>query len=406
MANWLKKMLYMLLLILLVMIIFNFSSLKIPSDKNRYDQSKAYFSETEKKFSLPVYQQTGIGMGMVGYHNDMILLKDVQPAYELLFAEINKAQKNINMEFFIIRNDQTGKHFRRILIKKAKQGVEIRVLYDALGSAFTSRSYFEVLRKNGIKVTAYNPLLSSFLQGRLPNRMHRKMIIIDGKRAFIGGENIGDENLGINKKIGFWKDTGIIFTGDAALSMQQVFLNDWRQASGEIVLNKTYYPKITGIANRTVKIIPGDPASRQTDMSLPYIKLITNAKENIRIISPYFFPSSAIQKAIYQAAERNINIHLILPSKSDNTITQITQPFYIKHLLRHGIKVSTYDRGFIHSKVMIIDSNVATIGTANLDKLSFGANQEIISIIYDKEIIKQLHNDFLYDLKHSSTQSL
>jgi cardiolipin synthase len=383
--------------------IFNLSFLNFPSDKSHYDQSTIYFSETEQQFGLAAYVQNEFGMGMTGYHNDMILLNDDEADFELLISEIKKAEKNLNMEFYIIRNDKTGNIFKNVLIDKAKQGIDVRLIYDAWGSGLTPRSYFNDLRKNGVKVAPYNPLWSSFLQGRLHNRLHRKMIIIDGKKAFIGGQNIGDEYLGKNKNIGFWKDTGIIFIGDAALSIQQIFLNDWWQSTSEKVMDKAFYPGIHFMGNKTVNIIIGGPESPLTDMSFTFIKLITNAKEKIYIVSPYFFPDAAVLEALYQAAERDIDVHLLLPSKSDNMITQITNRLYINKLLSHGIKVSTYDRGFIHSKIIIIDNNIASVGTPNLDVISFFKNYEIISIIYDEEIIKQLQNDFSNDLKDSTT---
>lgn len=401
-----KKLTYLVLVVILIFIILNLSPLNIPSDTSRYAKTKAYFSEAQQNFDLASYHQNDIGMGMITYHNEMTLFKDVQPAYNCLIDEIEKAEKNINMEFYIIREDKTGNHFKHALIKKAREGIEIRVIYDAWGSAFTPRSYFNDLRKNGIKVAAYNPLILSTLQGRLPNRLHRKTIIIDGKTAFIGGENIGDEYLGEKKKIGFWKDTGILFRGEAVLAFQEIFLNDWLKSSHEKVLDKSFYPKTTGVSNNTVKIILGSPDSHKTNMSRPYIKLISEAKHEISIKSPYIFPNSAFLKALYQAAERSVNVHLILPSKNDNTIASITQPFFINQLLKHGIRVSTYNRGFIHSKTMIIDKNIASIGTANLDILGFSVNYEVISVIYDKKIINQLQNDFLNDLKYSTSQSL
>jgi len=398
-----KKAISLFCLFLLAMIIFNLSSLNIPSDRNLYYQSQIYFSEMEQQFNLPVYQQNDIGIGMTGYHNDIALLTDVQPAFEVLIADMEKAEKNINMEVFIIRNDETGNHFKNILIQKAKQGVEVRLLYDALGSALTPSSYFNDLRNNGVQVASYNPLWPSFWQGRLDNRLHRKMIIIDGKKAFIGGENIGDEYLGKNKKIGFWKDTGISFRGDAVLSIQQIFLNDWRQSSLEKAADINFYPSNSAGANKIVKIILGGPDSPMTDTSLPYIRLINNAKEKVFMVSPYLLPNAAMLEALYQAAQRNIDVQLILPSKSDNTVMRVIQPFYIKKLLTHGIKVSTYDQGFIHSKIMIIDNDIASVGSANLDRLSFYKNYEITSIFYDKEIIEQLQRDFLNDLKGSTT---
>jgi len=400
-----KKFICLFLLVLLSMMIFNLSSLNIPSDQSLYNQSQTYFSDTERQFGLAPYQHNNIGLGMTSYHNDMTIFNDVQPAFDQLIAEIEKAEKNINMEFFILHNDQTGNYFKNVLIEKAKQGIEVRLLYDAWGSAFTPKSYFKDMQQNGVKVASYNPLWSSFWHGSIDNRLHRKMVIIDGKKAFIGGDNIGDEYLGKNKKIGFWKDTAISFSGDAVLSIQQVFLNDWLQASGEKVVDNNFYPSSPEAANNIVKIIPGGPDSPMTDMSLPYIRLVTAAKENIFIASPYFLPNAALLETLYQAAERNVNVQLILPSRSDSRIAKIIQPFYINKLLSHGIKVSTYNRGFLHSKIMIIDNEAASVGSANLDRISFAKNYEVISIIYDKEIIKQLQNDFSNDLKDSTALS-
>ena len=218
-----KKITYLFLLTILVMLIFNLSSLNIPSDKTLYYQSQIYFSETAQQFGLPAYQQNDIGIGMTSDNNEITLLTDVQPAYDMLIAEMEKAEENINMEVYIIHNDETGNLFKNVLIAKAKQGVEVHLLYDDLGSILTPNSFFNDLRNSGVQAAAYNPLWSGFWQGRLDNRLHRKMIIIDGKKAFIGGENIGDEYLGKNKQIGFWKDTGISFSGDAVLSIQTNF---------------------------------------------------------------------------------------------------------------------------------------------------------------------------------------
>jgi len=401
-----KKAMYLILLTLSVMIIFNLTSLNIPSDQSRYSQFHIYLSDVENRYDLARYEQNNIGMGMMSADNDISLLLDVQPAFELIISEMEQAENNINIEVYIIHDDQTGKRFKDILIKKARQGVEVRLLYDALGSGLTSKSYFSDLRKNGVKVAEYNPLLSGFLHGRMFNRLHRKMLIIDGKRAFIEGDNIGDEYLGKNKNIGFWKDTSIAFRGNAVLSIQQIFLSDWLQSSGEKIVNEKFYPKPHTTSNKTVNVILGGPDSPLTDTSLPYIKLINNAKEKVLIESPYFIPNAALLEALYKAAGRGIDIHLILPNKSDSKIAQMTKPFYINKLLKHGIKVSTYDKGFIHSKIMIVDNDAASVGTPNLDRLSFSKNYEIMSIIYDKEIINLLQNDFLNNLEDSQTPSL
>lgn len=397
-----KKLLLLLFLILLVMTIYNLSSLNLPSDQNRYRQFEGYCAETSQEFSLPMYQKNNMGTGMTSSNNTIRLLQDTQPAFDSLMAAIKNAQHNINIEFFIIRDDESGTQFKDLLLAKAKQGLEIRLLYDAWGSSKTPNSYFDELRQNGVMVAAFNPIWSGVWQGRLDNRLHRKMIIIDGKEAFIGGENIGDEYLGRNPRIGFWKDTEVNLTGDSVLSIQQIFLNDWWQTTHEKIESPDFYPAYRNPADKTVSILPGGPDSRATDMSLPYINLVNSAHQKIYMASPYFFPNNAFLKALYDAVGRNIEVSLVLPAKSDIILVRWLQPYYTRKLLNHGIKVYTYDQGFIHSKIMIIDDEAVSVGSANLDRLSFSRNYEITGIFYDKSLITELQNDFINDLNNSS----
>jgi cardiolipin synthase len=385
------------------MMIFNLSQFNIPSDKNNYKQMQAYFSESQDQFNLAAYEQNDIGIGMTTYNNDIRLLPESEPAFNILITEMENATKNLNIGLFIIRNDDAGNRFKNVLIDKAHQGLEVRLLYDAWGSAFTPMSFFNDLRAAGVKVAAYNPLWSGFIQGRLDNRLHRKTIIIDGKLAFIGGENIGNEYLGKSKKTGYWKDTGIIFYGDASRSVQEIFLNDWYQASHENVANDDFYPRNDGISAKTVTILPGGPDSPLTKMNVVQTNLITKAQDKIFIATPYFFPDVSVLKALYGAAARGIDVNIIIPSHGDSKLGAVANYFYMKKLLNHGIKVSTYNKGFIHSKVIIIDDNIASVGSANLEKFSEMKNYEITSILYDQELIQELKNDFTNDLKDSTT---
>jgi cardiolipin synthase len=161
-------------------------------------------------------------------------------------------------------------------------------------------------------------------------------------------------------------------------------------------------PDAAEIGNKEVKIIPGDPDSPLTDISKSYSNIISNAKEKVIIITPYFFPNKDILNALYDASKRNIDVHIVLPGRNDNILARIFKPYYIKKLLSHGIKVSTYNKDFIHSKIVIIDDDIASVGTANFDLLSIYKNYEVISIVYDEEIIKQLQNDFLNVLADST----
>ncbi|MEN6462106.1 MAG: phospholipase D-like domain-containing protein [Syntrophomonas sp.] len=210
--------------------------------------------------------------------NQITILENGQPTYDRLFSEMKKAKSSINLELYIIRDDQTGKRLKNILIQKSREGVEVRLIYDAFGCFFTNKSYFQDLKENGVKVAAYNPPGSAFIQGRINNRLHRKIIVIDGRQAFIGGENIGDEYLG-KKKLGYWRDTDVLFNGGAARSLQQVFLYDWFLSAKERISSPAFFTQASNISGQKVTIIPGGPESSLNNMGIVHLKLISSARQ-------------------------------------------------------------------------------------------------------------------------------
>lgn len=397
-----RKNNFILSFLIIFLIIFNVSSLNIPTDNSLYDTSVNYFSEIHTELKLPPYLQTGFGMGFNTSYDKALLVNDARKSWELLCTEIENASSSINIETYIIRKDDSGNLLKDIFIRKAHEGVEVRLLYDSLGSLTTSQAYFNELRDNGIKVFPYNPLLKSFIQGRFSNRLHRKIIIIDGRTAFIGGQNIGDEYLGKDQDIGYWKDSGIFLSGKCVASLQQIFFNDWFMACMEKITDTKYYPTALAESDQPIKIILGGPDSRSTDISHSFINLLSRSKKNVYIISPYFVPDNKLLQALYACAERGIDVQIILPAKSDHPIAQTIMPYYISKLMKKGIKVFAYHNGFIHSKIIIIDGEIASIGTANMDIISFRRSHELLAILNDKEIINQLVIDFNNDLLAST----
>jgi cardiolipin synthase len=386
------------------MSVYNLSSFTIPSPHQRYLRETKYYSETSKQFNLAQYSRTDIGTGMTTFDNQITILENGQPTYDRLFSEMKKAKSSINLELYIIRDDQTGKRFKNILIQKAREGVEVRLIYDAFGCFFTNKSYFQDLKKNGVKVAAYNPPGSALFQGRINNRLHRKIIVIDGHHSFIGGENIGDEYLG-KKKIGYWRDTDVLFSGGAAHSLQQVFLYDWFLSTKERISALKFFPKTKSISSQKVTIIPGGPESSFNNMGTVHLKLISSARQKIYIESPYFIPSSRVLKALNGASEKGIEIHLLIPRKADHWVTKLAGQYYMGKVLKHGVKISTYDKGFLHSKLIIVDSKVVSVGSANFNQRSFSKDYEITSIVYNKDTVRQFEQVFFTDLKSSNQVS-
>ncbi|HWP98049.1 MAG TPA: cardiolipin synthase [Syntrophomonadaceae bacterium] len=364
-------------------------------------QIQSFFDDKGSAYHLPPLSSDPWGLGIISTCNEITLLNNGEPTYACMLEKMNRASSSIHLELFSIRNDDSSKAFARMLILKARQGLQVRLLYDALGSLSTSKSYFDELLKNGVQVAAFNPLPAAIVQGRINNRLHRKIVVIDGTTAFLGGENIGDECLGKNKKIGFWRDTDIMVQGNAARSLQEVFLYDWFKASGTKVESAILFPAVPDTNAQGVKIALGGPDSETTDLSLAYSQLISQAKANIYIASPYFTPNDRIVNALVQAASRGVTIDILIPRKTDHWSAQYARQDYLHRLVECGVRIHLYNPGFLHSKLVIIDGQTASVGSANFDELSFYRNYEIGVIISDRKIISQLEAAFQKDLEDS-----
>lgn len=342
--------------------------------------------------------------------NEVTLLIDGEKTFETILEGIRDAQKYILLEFYIVRDDILGMQIQKALIKQANNGVKIYFLYDEIGSYNLSKEYIDTMRKAGIVVYDFHTQKGVKNRFQINFRNHRKIVIVDGKSAWIGGHNIGDEYLSKNKKFGHWRDTHIKITGPSAITIQKTFIEDWFWAADSLIENLQWIPTPAKNSNKKILIIPSSPADIVETASLMFLQAINAATKRIWISSPYFVPDSATIKALQLAGLRGVDVRILIPQKADHLLVYLAAFTYFQRASSTGVKFFRYTDGFLHQKVMLIDESHATVGTANLDNRSFRLNFEITALIADNafatEIKQMLEVDFQnsYEVKIDEIQ--
>jgi cardiolipin synthase len=331
--------------------------------------------------------------------NRVDVLTNADVTYEAMLEEIGKAQDHIHFEFYTIRDDAIGMRFQDALIAKAKAGVTVRVIYDGVGSHTLSKAYITSLKRAGIAVEPFLKPLIAFFDKRLNYRNHRKIVVVDGLVGFVGGINIGNEYVGGDPKLGFWRDTHVMFHGESVYDLQRTFLTDWFFVSGERLGEKRYYPAHSEQEPSFVQVISSGPDTRWDAIQEMYFAGLIAAKKRIWITTPYFIPDPSITMALKSAAISGVDVRIILPFKADSVIVQYASKSYLKELLQVGVRFYLYRKGFIHAKVIIVDDIMATVGTANVDIRSFFSNFELNAVMFDEKVISRLESDFVMDLE-------
>lgn len=335
--------------------------------------------------------------------NSVEIYTDGNDKFRELFKAIEEAKDHIHMVYYIIKNDSLGNKMIDTLATKASEGVEVRFLYDGMGGLRLPRKFFNRLKNAGGKVACFFPSLLPFVNIRVNYRNHRKIVVIDGKTAFVGGFNIGDEYLGENKKFGYWRDTHLQITGSAVDSLQQRFLLDWRYASEEkITFDKKYFPNKHSKGQIGIQIVSSGPDSEWEQIKNGYIKMIHSAKKSVYIQTPYFIPDESILEALKIASLSGVDVRIMIPNKPDHPFVYWASLCYIGELLKSGVRSYTYNKGFIHSKTIVVDGAISSVGTANMDVRSFKLNFEVNAFIYDVNVSKKLEEIFEEDIKVST----
>lgn len=340
---------------------------------------------------------------IVTTNNKVDILNNGDEKFPILINCIKNAKKFIHIQYYIFKDDNLGTKILNLLIEKAKEGIEVKLLYDGMGCIHNRKHFFDPLINAGGEVYCFFPPFVPYINVRINYRNHRKICVIDGDHGFVGGLNVGDEYLGLSKKFGFWRDTHLHLQGDSVNYLEIRFLMDWRFASKkDFFMEEKYFPRKQYVDNTAVQIISSGPDSEWCTIRNTYLKLINKAKNSIYIETPYFIPDESILTALKIACLSGVDIKIIIPCKPDHPFIYWASKSYIWELVECGIKCYTYDNGFIHSKMVSIDGNMCTIGTANMDMRSFNLNFEVNAIIYDKETTTKVDKSFEDDILKST----
>ena len=321
--------------------------------------------------------------------------------FNSLVDDLEKAEKSIHLEYFIFRSDNIGNRIADILKRKSKEGVKVRILFDGVGCFNKiSRKFKRDLMNAGI-ITKYFLDPTNVLAGRLLNYCnHRKIVVIDGKVAYTGGMNIGDEYITGGKKFDTWRDTHVRLEGESVNMLQSVFLSDWRNSGGAAVQSVNYFPiAVETEENLPMQIVVSGPDSDWFSLEKLYFSMIMNANGVIYVQTPYFIPNSSLLNALETAALCGVDVNLMITGNPDKRI-----PFWVAHtyfdsLLSAGVNIFLYKKGFLHSKVLIVDDTISTVGSCNMDIRSFHLNYEVNAVYYNEKITKQLIDQFKRDLQ-------
>ena len=350
-----------------------------------------------------VYMLLNYNNALLTDDNSIKVFTDGKEKFDSLFQDIYEAKETIHLQYYIFKNDETGKTLIQILTAKAKQGVKVRILYDDLGSRSLRRRAFKNLLAAGGEVEAFFPSRFPLINVRMNFRNHRKLVIIDGKVGYIGGFNVGDEYLGMNKKFGYWRDTHLRITGSSVHTIQTRFILDWNQAShrNDISYSPDLFPVIQSEGNINMQIVSSGPDSEWEQIKYGFIKMITSATKSIWIQTPYFIPDASLLDSLKIAALTGKDVRIMIPNKPDHLFVYWATYSHIGELLRTGAKVYIYDNGFLHAKTIIVDGKFSSVGTTNIDFRSFKLNFEVNAFIYDERIASTLTESFNTDLKVS-----
>jgi cardiolipin synthase len=336
--------------------------------------------------------------------NQLELLIDGEMAFERIFESIRNSKNYLCVHFFIVKNDQLGIRFQEALIERALAGVKVYFLFDEIGSHKLPRRYLKAMEAAGVECKSFGINRHWWSRLQLNFRNHRKILVSDGKVAFIGGLNVGDEYLGRDQRFGEWRDTHLKMKGPVVQAVQLVFLEDWFWASNRVPdLHWNTQPEV---ANQVAAIIPTGPADPADSWQLVVAEAANSSRKRLWIASPYFVPDEGVLTALQTAAIRGVDVRILLPARPDQLLVWLSAFSYYEQTIPFGVKLFCYQKGFLHQKVMLIDDRLAAVGTANLDNRSFRLNFEITAFCADPEFVAEVDAMLTEDFSHSRLAQL
>jgi len=339
-------------------------------------------------------------------NNSVKILVNGENKFPEVLEALSKAKNHIHIEYYIYEDGEIGREVEKLLIQKVKEGVTVRFIYDDFGSRSIRRNLVHRLRANGVKAFPFFKIYFIAFANRLNYRNHRKIIVVDGITAFVGGINVSDRyiNKAGDTKL-FWRDTHLRIDGPGVQYLQYLFLCDWNFcANKKLQPDEYFFPHKDSYpvqGNKVVQIASSGPDSAKPTILFSLLQAINLATKEILITSPYFIPGESLLDALIIASLSGVSVKLLMPGISDSFIVNAAAKSYYNDLLDAGVEIYLYNKGFVHAKTMVTDQKVAIVGTANMDFRSFDLNFEVNAIVYDSEIAEQLTEVFYEDLKNA-----
>ncbi len=334
------------------------------------------------------------------------VLSNGENFYKAELEAISAAKESVHLEAYIFQKGRVTKDFLDALTERARAGVEVRMVIDGIGSLTTRDRYFSDLREAGGEVCWYHPVRWHTLM-RLNNRTHRELLIVDGKIGFIGGAGFGDHWLYAKKKHKRWRDTMVRVEGEVVAGLQSTFVENWLEASGELLAAKKYYPSDAETKSQTLVISSTPSAGASTRARMLFQVLLATAEESIFVCSPYFLPDKSGRKMLANAAQRGVSVKIVVPGmKSDHSLTRTSSRRLYGDLLRSGVEIYEYQPAMIHAKILLIDGRWSVVGSTNFDYRSFSINDEVNLAVCDHTLANRLTQDFMADIADSKKITL
>ncbi len=365
-------------------------------------------SEIAKKYKQMINMHVLNNDALLTDDNEVEIFTDGHEKFETLLNDIEQATHHIHLQYYILRKDELGRRLVSALTRKAEQGIKVRVLYDDLGSRSLRPRFFKELRKAEGEVEVFFPSKLRWINLRLNYRNHRKLVIIDGRIGYVGGFNVGDEYLGLDPSFGYWRDTHLKIQGTAVHAIQARFILDWNQATDKRMISYTpeLFPDPHKTGESSLQIVTSGPDSEWQQIKNGYMKMISSAKESICIQTPYFIPDASILDALKIACLSGVEVKVMIPDKPDHPFVYWATLSYAGELLKSGANIYIYENGFIHAKMIVVDHEIASVGTANIDMRSFKLNFEVNAFLYDVDIATKLYDSFIQDMEKSRLLTL
>lgn len=356
-------------------------------------------TDSEQKLSRLLLNS---GFAPMTVHNQVEILLNGDEKFQALFNTLEGAKNHIHLSYYAFKDDEIGADVLKILTRKVAEGVEVRVLLDRMGSITLPSSFMRNMRQAGIQAEWFFPIRFPYLTPKLNLRYHRKIVVVDGRTGFTGGLNIGDEYLSRDSKLGFWRDTHLKLEGEAVHSLQAIFLNDWFFVTHQEVQGARYFPRGTVSQTLPIQVVASGPDSNWSSNLQGFFSAITLAKKKVYIETPYFIPDESLIMALKTAALSGLDVQLIVQGIPEHKLTFLAMRSYFEELLQAGVKIFTYRKGILHAKVLLIDDQLASVGSTNMDLRSFDLDFEICAFMYDQSLAERLKLDFEQDLSDSS----